>query len=191
MTDIIPTDRIENKILFIRGQKVILDRNLAEFYGVETRVFNQAVKRNKERFPKDFMFQLLPMETESLVSQNVISSEKNVENKEKTKNLKSQSVISSWGGRRKLPYVFTEQGVAMLSSVLKSKRAIEINILIMRAFVQVRKLVYSYKDLADKIKKMEMKYNGKIADIYRVLDLFNKDEKNKKEIARLAVVAGV
>ena len=174
MVNIIPVEKIENKILLIRGQKVILDRNLAEFYGVETRILNQAVKRNIERFPKDFMFQLLPMETESLVSQNVIP-------------LRSQNVILKKGNKRGLhvkflPYVFTEQGVAMLSSVLKSKKAIEINILIMRAFVQVRKLVYSYKDLADKIRKMEMKYNGKIADIYRVLDLFNKDEKNKKEI---------
>ena len=81
-----------------------------------------------------------------------------------------------------MPYVFTEQGVAMLSSVLKSKKAIKINILIMRAFVQVRKLVYSYKDLADKIRKMEIKYDGKISEIYRVLDLFNEEEKNQKEI---------
>ena len=112
-------------------------------------------------------------------------SKENVENKEKIKNLKSQSVISNWGGRRKLPYVFTKQGVAMLSSVLRSKKAIEINILIMRAFVQVRKLVYSYKDLADKIRKMEMKYDSRISEIYKILDQFDKEEdkkKNKKEI---------
>ena len=90
-------------------------------------------------------------------------------------------MISSWGGRRKLPYVFTEQGVAMLSSVLKSKKAIKINILIMRAFVQVRKLVYSYKDLADKIRKMEIKYDGKFSEIYKILDQFDKEEKNNKK----------
>ncbi len=194
---------VENKILLIRGQKVMLDRDLAMLYGVETRMLNQAVKRNMERFPDDFMFQLLPMETESLVSQNVIPlrsqfvtlKKKNVGNKEATKNLKSQSVISSCSSSqfvilnkqgkhiKYLPYVFTEQGVAMLSSVLRSKKAIEINILIMRAFVQVRKLVYSYKDLADKIRKMEIKYDGKISEIYRILDLFSKDEnKNKNEI---------
>ena len=120
------------------------------------------------------MFQLLPMETESLVSQNVIP-------------LRSQNVILKKGNKRGLhvkflPYVFTEQGVAMLSSVLKSKKAIKINILIMRAFVQVRKLVYSYKDLADKIRKMEIKYDGKISEIYKILDLFDKNEKDKREI---------
>ena len=159
-----PVEKIENKILLIREQKVILDRNLAEFYGVGTGALMQAVKRNKYRFPDDFMLQLLPMEAEFLVSQNVIPSKR------------------SMGGR--MPYAFTEQGVAMLSSVLRSKKAIEINILIMRAFVQVRKLVYSYKDLADKIRKMEIKYNGKISEIYKILDQFDKEEKkkNKREI---------
>ena len=166
-------EKIENKILLIRGQKVILDRDLAKFYGVETRILNQAVKRNIERFPKDFMFQLLPMETEFLISQNVISNFS-----------RSQIVILNKRGKniKYLPYVFTEQGVAMLSSVLRSKKAIEINILIMRAFVNVRKLIYSYKDLSDKIRKMEIKYDGKISDIYKILDKFNEKESNKVEI---------
>ena len=113
----------------------MLDRDLAELYGVETKVLNQAVKRNRKRFPDDFMFQLTRMEAESLVSQNVIPlrsrfvtlNTETAKNRGKTTNLKSQTVISSWGGTRKLPYVFTEQGVAMLSSVLRSKRAIEIH----------------------------------------------------------------
>jgi len=152
---------VENKILLIREQKVMIDYDLAELYGVSTKRLNEQVKRNIKRFPKDFMFQLAKYEKDYLVA--------NCGHLEKLKY------------SYQLPNVFTEQGVAMLSSVLNSERAIEINILIMRAFVQVRKLVYSYKDLADKIRKMEMKYDGKIADIYRVLDLFDKEEKNNKK----------
>ena len=109
--------QIHAKIYEIRGQKVMIDRDLAEVYGVETRVLNQAVKRNIERFPTDFMFQLTDIEYAILISQNV---------------------TSSWGGVRKLPYAFTELGVAMLSSVLKSRTAIQINMGIMRAFVAIR-----------------------------------------------------
>ena len=111
---------IQSKIYEIRGQKVLLDRNLAEMYGVEVRALNQAVKRNIDRFPSDFMFQL---------------------NEEEWANLKSQFVISSWGGIRKLPFAFTEMGVAMLSSVLRSSVAIQVNINIMRAFVAVRQMI--------------------------------------------------
>ena len=111
---------IQSKIYEIRGQKVMLDRNLAEMYGVEVRALNQAVKRNIDRFPSDFMFQL---------------------NEEEWANLKSQFVISSWGGIRKLPFAFTEMGVAMLSSVLRSSVAIQVNINIMRAFVAVRQMI--------------------------------------------------
>ena len=161
MSNIVPIEKIENKILLIRGLKVMLDRDLAELYGVETRILNQAVKRNKKRFPDDFMFQLTRMETEYLVSEGVIplksqiviSSEENGENKKKS--LRSQIVILNKSSKRGLhikflPFVFTEQGVAMLSSVLKSERAIEMNIIIMRAFVKIRNLIYSYKDLAQK-----------------------------------------
>src|SRR3972149_1103871 len=120
MTDkhsVIPMERIENRIYLLRGHKVMLSTDLAELYGVEPRVLVQAVKRNIERFPEDFMFQLTKLEFD---------------------NLKSQIVISTWGGlRRAAPYAFTEQGVAMLSSVLRSKRAVRANIEIMRAFVRL------------------------------------------------------
>lgn len=125
---------IRNLIYVVRGQKVMLDSDLAMLYGVETRALNQAVKRNIERFPQDFMFQLT---------------------KEEFENLKSQIVTSSWGGVRKLPYAFTEQGVAMLSSVLKSKRAININVQIMRTFVQIRKLAIEHKDLQEQITELK------------------------------------
>ena len=116
MTSIIPVEIVEKKILLIRGQKAMLDADLAELYGVETKVLVQAVKRNIKRFPDDFMFQLTKHEFDNLKFRSGIS------------NLKSQNVISSWGGRRKRPYAFTENGVAMLSSVLRSEKAIEVNI---------------------------------------------------------------
>ena len=129
---------IKNKILFLRGAKVLLDRDLANLYGVETRTLIQAVKRNINRFPTDFMFHLTGQEV---------------------RNLKSQFVISSWGGTRKLPYVFTEQGVAMLSSVLNSERAIQVNIQIMRTFTKLRQLMATHEDLKRKIENMEKKYD--------------------------------
>jgi hypothetical protein len=125
---------IKSKIFEIRDQKVTLDFDLSELYEIETRVLNQAVKRNINRFPQDFMFQL---------------------NKFEFANLKSQFVISRWGGTRKLPFVFTEQGVAMLSSVLHSPKAIEVNISIMRAFVYFRQLILSNKELSNKLVAME------------------------------------
>ena len=115
----IPTETLMNKIYVIRGVKVMLDTDLAELYGVETKVLNQSVKRNSKRFPEDFMFQLSTPEFEIL---------------------KSQFVTSSWGGARKLPFAFTEQGVAMLSGILNSDRAITVNIQIMRIFTNMRKL---------------------------------------------------
>lgn len=131
----------------IRDQKVMLDRDLAEMYGVETRVLNQAVKRNMERFPSDFMFQLSNVEFENWKSQIVISNIEGVD-------LKSQNVTSSWGGIRKLPYAFTELGVAMLSSVLNSKTAIEVNMGIMRAFVTIRQaLAYPQPDRYEELKQ--------------------------------------
>ena len=130
---------IAQLVFFIRGEKVMLAQHLAELYGVPVRVLNQAVKRNIKRFPADFMFQLT---------------------KEEFKHLKSQIVISSWGGlRRALPYAFTEQGVAMLSSVLRSARAVEVNIAIMRTFVQLRRLMDTNRDLARKIEALEKKYD--------------------------------
>ena len=165
MTDIIPTDRIENKILLIRGQKVMLDRDLAMLYGVPTKRLNEQVRRNIKRFPADFMFILT---------------------KEEFDILRSHFATSKRGGQRYLPYVFTEQGVAMLSSVLKSEKAIEVNIAIMRVFVNIRKFVSSYEGLAMKIAELEKKYDKKIYKIFKVLDYLIKgsedEKKNKKEI---------
>ena len=141
MAAIIPTEQIERLIRLIRGHKVMLDTDLAVLYGVETRVLVQAVTRNSNRFPADFMFQLSDEEANVLRSQIVISKNRR-------------------GGRRYLPYVFTEQGVAMLSSVLNSERAVEINIEIMRAFVRLREMILSNKDLARKLDALERKFES-------------------------------
>ncbi len=140
---IVPVERIERSILLIRGQRVMLDTNLAELYGVETKVLNRAVKRNIDRFPRDFMFQLTVKEFENLRFHFGTSS------------LRSQIGTSSWGGRRYHPYAFTEQGVAMLSSVLRSRRAVQANVEIMRAFVRLRQLLASRRVLARKLDAME------------------------------------
>jgi hypothetical protein len=136
MKAIVSIDVIEKKIFVIRRLKVILDRDLAALYGVTTGNLNKAVSRNLERFPGDFMIQLTA---------------------EEFRDLKFHFGTSSWGGTRKPPRVFTEQGVAMLSSVLKSKLAIEVNILIMRAFVKLREMIASHKDLAKKLESLEKK----------------------------------
>jgi hypothetical protein len=133
---IIRTDSIQNRIYTIRGVQVMLDSDLAQMYEVETRALNQAVSRNRERFPDDFMFQLTSEEWE---------------------NLKSQNVTSSWGGRRKLPYVFTEQGISSLSGVLKSETAVKVNIAIMRAFVQMRKFLVENAAIFQRLDKVEQK----------------------------------
>ena len=146
---IIPNERIINKIVLLRGEKVILDVHLADLYGVETRVLKQAVRRNIERFPEDFMFKLSEKEIASVVSQNVIPSKK------------------YFGGA--IPFAFTETGVAMLSSVLRSKKAIEMNIAIVRTFIQLRKLAYNYEELVAKMKEMELNYNEQFNEIYQVL----------------------
>ena len=135
---VIPISRIENSIFMIRDEKVMLDADLAAMYGVETRVLVQAVKRNINRFPDDFMFQL---------------------NMDEFRNLKSQIVTSSWGGRRKPPYAFTEQGVAMLSGVLRSKRAVLVNVEIMRTFVKLRRILATHEDLSRKLTSLEQKYD--------------------------------
>jgi len=146
----------QSLIYEIRGIKVMLDSDLAGLYGIETFRLNEAVKRNSTRFPSDFMFQLTSIEWENLISQIAISSCNLMTQPAISKeNLKSQIATSSWGGRRKLPFVFTEQGVAMLSSVLNSPRAIEVNIAIMRAFVQMRHFVQHRPMLADEIKELK------------------------------------
>jgi len=153
MADIIPIEIIENKIFVIRNQKVMLDSDLAELYDVKTMVLNQAIKRNIERFPEDFMFQITDEEWENLRCQFGTS-------KEERKTLISQFVISknNKGGRRFNPYVFTEQGVAMLSSVLKSKRAVAVNVQIMRIFVKLRQMALTHNELAKQLNELEQKF---------------------------------
>jgi len=146
---LIPVDRIEKAILLIRGQKVMLDADLAELYDVETKVLVQAVKRNLERFPEDFMFQLSQEEFAILRSQIVTSSD--------------------WGGRRYRPYAFTEQGVAMLSSVLRSRRAIQVNIEIMRAFIRLRQMLASHVELARKLDALEKKYDAQFRQVFEAI----------------------
>ena len=160
-------DQIDHAILFLRGHRVLLDSDLAALYGVEAKALNQAVKRNAERFPADFMFKLTPEEAGALRSQSVIL---------KTKgpgiagisDLRSQSVTSS-GGRRYLPYAFTEQGVAMLSSVLRSPRAVQVNIEIMRAFVRLRQLLQSNAELAAKLDALEKKYDSHFRIVFEAI----------------------
>lgn len=139
------TIEIAELIFLVRSHKVMLDHDLAALYRVSTKVLVQAVKRNIKRFPADFMFQLSIQEV---------------------KDLKSQIVTSSWGGRRKLPYAFTEQGVAMLSSVLRSENAIEVNIQIMRAFVQLRSLVASNAALSLRLDDLERRYDGQFKIVF-------------------------
>jgi len=147
---IIPAERIESHIFFLRGHKIMLSTDLAELYGVEPRVLVQSVKRNIDRFPADFMFQL---------------------SKPEFANLKSQIVTSRWGGlRRANPYAFTEQGVAMLSGILKSKRAIQVNIAIMRAFVKLRQILSTHKELVYKLNELERKTERHDHEIKAIFD---------------------
>jgi len=161
----LPEERIFQKILVVRDQKVLLDVDLAALYGVETRVLKQAVRRNLDRFPEDFMFELRISEWE---------------------NLRSQNVTSSWGGSRYPPMAFTEQGVAMLSSVLRSQQAIDVNIQIMRVFVRMRQLIVSYKDLLKKIEALEasdQEQNRHLKNIYTLLkELMEPPVKERRSI---------
>ena len=143
---------IESRIFSIRNIQVMLDYHLAALYDVETKRINEQVKRNIRRFPTNFMFQLTKEEAENFISQNAISC-----SKIKTKNLKSQIATSSYGGTRKLPYAFTEQGVAMLSSVLNSDTAIDVNIKIIRIFTKMRELLLDNKDILLKLEQLERK----------------------------------
>lgn len=145
MKYLIPVDFLEQKILVVRGHKVMLDKDLAVLYGVGTRDLNKAVSRNLERFPEDFMFQL---------------------SKKDVKNLMFQFGTSSWGGTRKMPYAFTEHGILMLSSVLKSPRAVQVNIQIMRAFVKLRQLLNTHKALARKLEDLEKKYDSQFRSVF-------------------------
>ena len=152
---------IQSRILSLRNQRVVLDADLAQLYGVETRALVQAVKRNAQRFPADFMFQLNTDEWESLRSQTVISN--------------AAGVGVGRGGRRTAPYAFTEQGVAMLSSVLSSERAVAVNIEIMRTFVRVRELAATHQDLAKRLAELEMKTEG----LELTHDAFSRNTRNQ------------
>jgi len=147
---VIPAERIQQCIYFSRKQKVMLDSDLAKLYGVTTKRFNEQVRRNMERFPSDFMFQLTDAEAERLRSQFATSKK-------------------GRGGRRYLPYAFTEQGVAMLSSVLRSKRAVEVNIAIMRTFVKLRAILADNAILRRKIESMERKYDEKFQQVFGLI----------------------
>ena len=149
MGELVLREGIENKILSIRGYRVIMDKDLAILYGVGTRDLNKAVNRNLDRFPDDFMFQL---------------------NREEFTNLMFHFGTSSWGGTRKLPRAFTEQGVAMLSSVLRSKKAIHVNIAIMRAFVRLKSILANHKELAAKLNELEHKFNQHDKDILVIFE---------------------
>ena len=148
MKELIPQEVIEQKIFLVRGYKVMLDKDLAMLYDITTGNLNKAVNRNMDRFPDDFMIQLT---------------------NEEFKNLIFHFGISSWGGTRKLPRVFTEHGILMLSSVLNSKRAIQVNIQIMRTFIKLRRLLESHKDLLKKIEEMEKKYDSQFKIVFEAI----------------------
>jgi len=161
---LIPVERIEKAIYLIRGEKVMLDRDLAELYCVETKMLNRAVKRNLGRFPTDFMFQLSEDEASRLRYQSGTSK-------------------GGRGGRRYLPYVFTEQGVAMLSSVLNSERAVLVNIGIMRAFVQLRRLLASSSELSRRLDDLEGKYDHQFKIVFDAIrQLMSPPLSNRKQI---------
>jgi hypothetical protein len=157
---IIPDEIIMNKIYFIRGLKVMLDNDLAELYSVETKRLNEQVKRNIARFPEDFMFQL---------------------NQEEFKNLKSHFETSRWGGRRKLPYAFTEHGILMLSSVLNSTKAIDVSIQIMRIFVRIRQFLIMNKDILERLEKVELKLIGHDDQIMFIFEYIKQLELSKQQ----------
>ena len=161
----LPRETIERKIYLIRGHRVMLDNDLAQLYQVKTKALLQAVKRNPKRFPDDFMFQLT---------------------QEETTNLRSQFVTSSWGGRRYLPFVFTEQGVSMLSSVLKSSKAILVNVAIIRAFVELRAVLTTHKELGDKLGDLEKRienHDAAIRSIFQAIQqIMRPPVKRKRQI---------
>jgi len=162
MSNLVNVETVATKIFVIRGKKVILDSDLANLYRVENKRLNEQVTRNIQRFPDDFMFRLT---------------------KEETLNLKSQNATSSWGGIRKLPRVFTQEGVAMLSSVLNSERAIMVNIQIMRAFTQLRRMILTNKDLRNKIEELENKYDKQFVVVFQAIkQLLDPPVKEKKKI---------
>lgn len=172
MSEIVPQGMVEQKIYLLRGKKVMFSHDLAELYGVETKNLNKAVQRNLDRFPEDFMFQMTPQEAASLKFQIGTSKE-----------------AGRGGRRRAFPYAFTEQGVAMLSSVLRSKKAIRVNIEIMRAFARLREILAVNKDFARRLEELERKFNAHDAQFQAVFDaireLMKTPEKPKRRIGFL------
>jgi phage regulator Rha-like protein len=162
MTKLVPVERIANKIYVIREKKVMLDRDLAELYGVETKRLKEQVRRNIERFPEDFMFELT---------------------KEELKNLRSQFATSSWGGARYSPMAFTEHGVLMLSSVLKSERAVQVNIQIMRTFIKLREALLDNEDIRKELEGLKQITEERFRIVFETLDqLLTVENKPKKKI---------
>jgi hypothetical protein len=162
---LVPFERIAQAILFVRGQKVMLDVHLAELYGVTTKRLNEQVTRNTERFPDDFMFRL---------------------SKDEFDNLRSHFATSSWGGHRYPPRAFTEQGVAMLSSVLRSRRAVQVNVEIMRAFVQLRRWLAGNAELARRLDELEGKYDEQFRVVFQAIrELMEAPEKPEPERGRI------
>jgi hypothetical protein len=178
MKDEMKTDALaiqaERRILLIRGMKVMLSHDLAELYGVDTKALNRAVKRNADRFPKDFMFQLSRREWTDLKCQFGTSS---------SADMAAQAGIQRWGGSRFLPYAFTEQGVAMLSSVLRSRRAVQVNIAIMRAFVRLREMLLTNAELARKLADLEARYDDQFKLVFDAIrELMTPPEKPRRRI---------
>jgi len=184
---------IKNRIYEVRGQRVMLDRDLAELYNVETKVLNQAVKRNIDRFPEDFIFQLDRKDVFLLKSQQITVNEYNADlrsqivtsspedtDAEGPTRLKSQIATSNWGGGRYLPYAFTELGIAMLSSVLRSETAIQVNINIMRAFVAIRHAIGAWQGVKLKVEQLEHKVDNLNA---RVDEILHEQNENNMEVA--------
>ena len=178
MAIILKPENVARLVFFVRGEKVLLDADLAMLYRVEARALNQAVARNRKRFPADFMFQLTKKEFDNMRSQFVTTSRRALVNS-------SQAVMSSrkHRGRAYRPYAFTEQGVAMLSSVLRSSRAVEVNIAIMRTFVQLRRIMDTNRDLARKIEALEEKYDEQFSVVFAAIkQLVAPTEPAKKRI---------
>lgn len=174
MSAITPKPENLAKLVFlVRGEKVLLDAVLADLYGVATKVLNQAVKRNLDRFPVDFMFQLTSEEWERMRSQTVTSTVGSAP-------MRSQTVTASRRNVGALPYAFTEQGVAMLSSVLRSQRAVEVNIAIMRTFVQLRRLMDSNRDLARRIEAMETRYDEQFSQVFEAIKQLITEDKTRR-----------
>ena len=174
MNTVIPKpENLATLVVLVRGEKVLLDAALADLYGVATKVLNQAVKRNLDRFPADFMFQLTPEEWQPMRAQTVTSTPGSAP-------MRSQTVTASRRNVGALPYAFTEQGVAMLSSVLRSQRAVEVNIAIMRTFVQLRRLMDSNRELARRIEALETRYDEQFSQVFDAIKQLITDDQVRK-----------